>query len=260
MKELRSVVNAVFLFLVFLFLWSFVVPGYSGGGKSGPRFLRMTVEERHALDEHGRPDRVSFSVPYSFVRGSLRLAAMGTVRREMDLHFREEVESEAVRSIWTELKEKPEGTEVVRDEHDDRLVFVRKGSMVEMTVLEGALEPPRVPELPELPEVPAIPGTPGMPALPGTPGTPGTPATPSTPEAPATTEAPEAVTPPEEPARPAAPEAKVTIRFPFRLLEAIASEERDFDVDTLLELLPQAGKGEVLSVEAPEASVRVWLE
>ncbi len=248
MKELRSVVNAVFLFLVFLFLWSFVVPGYSGGGKSGPRFLRMTVEERPGFHEHGRPDRVSFSVPYSFVRGSLRLAAMGTVRREMDLHFREEVESEAVRSIWTELKEKPEGTEVVRDEHDDRLVFVRKGSMVEMSVLEGALEPPRVPELPE---VPAIPGTPGMPGMPGLPATPATPATP---------EAPEAVTPPEVPAPPAPPEAKVTIRFPFRLLEAIASEERDFDVDTLLELLPQAGKGEVLSVEAPEASVRVWLE
>lgn len=257
MKELRSVVSAVFLFLVFLFLWSFVVPGYSGGGKGGPRFLRMTVEERHPPHEHGRPDRVSFSVPYSFVRGSLRLAAMGSVRREMDLHFREEVESEAVRSIYSELKEKPEGTEVVRDEHDDRLVFVRKGTMVEMTVLEGALEPPRVPELPELPEVPAVPG---MPAVPGLPAVPGTPAAPEAPVTPATPEAPEAATPPEEPAPPPPAEAKVTIRFPFRLLEAIATEERDFDVDALLELLPQAGKGEVLSVEAPEASVRVWLE
>lgn len=241
MKELRSVVTAVFLFLVFLFLWSFVVPGYSGEGRRGPRFLRMTVEDKAGFHRHGRPEKISFSVPYSFVRGSLRLAAMGSVRREMDLHFPEEVESERFRSIWSELSEKPDGTEVVRHEHDGRLTFVKQGSMVTLTVHD---EQPEV--VPEAPEPPEVAEAPTAPAVPGTPAPAGTPAAPA---------AAEQVT-----ATVAVPEVKATIRFPARLLEMIASEDRDFDADSLLDLLPQAGKGEILTVEAKDAHVRIWLE
>ena len=232
MKELRSVVTAVFLFLVFLFLWSFVVPGYSGEGRSGPRFLRMTVEEKDGSYRHGRPEKVSFSVPYSFVRGSLRLAAMGGVRREMDLHFPVEGESERRRSSWSERSEKPDGTEGVRHEHDGRMTFVKQGSMVTLTVHEE--QPEVVPEAPEPPEAPEVA---------------------EAPEAPAAPAAAEQVT-----AAVAVPEVKATIRFPARLLEMIASEDRDFDADSLLDLLPQAGKGEILTVDAKDAHVRIWLE
>lgn len=256
MKELRSVVTAVFLFLVFLFLWSFVVPGYSGEGRSGPRFLRMTVEDKDGSHRHGRPEKISFSVPYSFVRGSLRLAAMGGVRREMDLHFPEEVESERLRSIWSELSEKPDGTEVVRHEHDGRMTFVKQGSMVTLTVHEEqpevVPEAPEPPEAPEVAEAPEAAEAPRVAEAPEAPATPGAPATAGTPAAEAATE--------QVTAAVAVPEVKATIRFPARLLEMIASEDRDFDADSLLDLLPQAGKGEILTVDAKDAHVRIWLE
>src|SRR6266545_6861510 len=81
-KELRSVVNALFLFALFLLVYSAIVPGHAARSHRGPRFLRMQVEDLR----HDRP-RVSFSVPYAFVSGALRFASLGKVRREMDLHF-----------------------------------------------------------------------------------------------------------------------------------------------------------------------------
>lgn len=235
MKELRSVVNAVFIFLVFLFCWSFFVPGHSGRGDKAPRFLRMTIDEGHS--RHG--DRLSFSIPYAFVRGSLRLAATNKIRRELDLHLHDEIGSDEVRSIWKELTEKPEGTEVRREEGDATLVFTKSGPTVTLTVHERREEPTEAPEEPvQVPE-------------------PGTAAT-----------APEAPRPPQPPAVPAPPlvaeppaeSVQVTIRFPARLLEAIASEDRSFDVDALLDLFPKAGKGEVLSVQSKDGRVRVWIE
>lgn len=235
MKELRSVVNAVFVFLVFLFCWSFFVPGHSGRGDKTPRFLRMTIDEGHG--RHG--DRLSFSIPYSFVRGSLRLAATNKIRRELDLHIHDEIGSDEVRSIWKELTESPEGTEVRREEGDSSLVFTKQGPIVTLTVHERREPPAEVPEEPvEVPE-------------PGTAVT--APEPPKPPQPPAVPTPPQVAEPPSE-------TVKVTIRFPAKLLEAIASEDRSFDVDALLDLFPEAGKGEVLSVEAPDGRVRVWIE
>jgi hypothetical protein len=60
MKELRSVVTAVFLFLVFLFLWSFVVPGYSGEGRRPPVPADDGREKDGSTVQPAR--KVSFSV------------------------------------------------------------------------------------------------------------------------------------------------------------------------------------------------------
>ena len=133
MRELRSVVNAVFLFLFFLLVWAFIVPGHARGSSHRPRFLRMQVVDLEG--HHGRgPDRINFTIPYGFFSGALRFASMGRVRRELDLHFTDSVEARELREIWAELKSKPEGTEVVRDKEREKQVFKREGSMVVLDV------------------------------------------------------------------------------------------------------------------------------
>jgi hypothetical protein len=130
-KELRSAVNALFLFAVFLLLYSAVVPGHARGSVRGPRFLRMQVED---LRGTGRPVKVSMSVPYGLVSGALRFASLGKVRRELDLHFDESVDAAEVRTIVQELKDKPDGTDVVRT-HDDATLTLRKdGEQVTLEV------------------------------------------------------------------------------------------------------------------------------
>ena len=109
MKELRSAVNALFLFAIFLLMYAAVVPGHARGSVRGPRFLRMQVEDRH---QAGNPVKVSMSVPYGLVSGALRFASLGKVRRELDLHFDESVDAAEVRTIVQELKDRPEGTVV----------------------------------------------------------------------------------------------------------------------------------------------------
>ncbi|MCM3877603.1 MAG: hypothetical protein NEA02_14455 [Thermoanaerobaculia bacterium] len=128
-KEVRSVVNALFLFALFLLVYSALVPGHARGSVRGPRFLRMQVDDlRH--DRH----RVSFSVPYAFVSGALRFASLGKVRREMDLHFDRSVDASDIRTIVQELKDKPDGTDIVRT-HDDAEIHVRKdGDQVTLEV------------------------------------------------------------------------------------------------------------------------------
>ena len=122
MKELRSAVNALFLFAIFLLLYSAVVPGHARGAVRGPRFLRMQVTDLH---EASHPVKVSMSVPYGFVSGALRFASLGKVRRELDLHFDESVDAAEFRTIVQELKDKPDGTDVVRT-HDDAEFHLRK--------------------------------------------------------------------------------------------------------------------------------------
>ena len=189
-KELRSVVNALFLFALFLLVYSALVPGHSRRSVRGPRFLRMQVEDlRH--DRH----RVSFSVPYAFVSGALRFASLGKVRREMDLHFDHPVDASDIRTIVQELKDKPDGTDVVRT-HDDAEIHVRKdGDQVTLEVRKNDR-----------------------------------------------------------------PEETVTLRLPWRIVDAVSTADRDLDVDALVAQLRNAERGDLVEINAPDAHVRIWID
>jgi hypothetical protein len=191
-KELRSAVNALFLFAIFLLVYSAVVPGHATGSARGPRFLRMQVEDRH---EAGRPVKVSFSVPYGFVSGALRFASLGKVRRELDLHFDESVDASEVRTIVQELKDKPDGTDVTRDHEDETLRLRKDGDVVTLEVRKKNR-----------------------------------------------------------------PEEVVTMRLPWRIVDALATGDRDLDVNGLVSELRDARRGDLLEVTAPDAHVRIWVE
>jgi hypothetical protein len=192
MKELRSAVNALFLFAIFLLVYSAVVPGHARGSVRGPRFLRMQVEDNH---QAGHPVKVSFSVPYGFVSGALRFASLGKVRRELDLHFDESVDAAEVRTIVQELKDKPEGAEVLRT-HDDATLTLRKdGDLVTMQVRKKDRE-----------------------------------------------------------------DETVTLKLPWRLVDALASNDKDLDVNGLVAQLRDARRGDLLEVTAPDAHVKIWVE
>ena len=130
MKELRSVVNAVFCFLVFLLVYAFTVPGHAHG-KSAPRFLRMEISDVGHGTVH--PDKISFSVPFGLVRHGLK-ATGARVRQELESRFDQSIEAEQVRSLWKELSEKPDCTEVTRTFDDDRWTFVKDKASVRITV------------------------------------------------------------------------------------------------------------------------------
>jgi hypothetical protein len=192
MRELRSAVNALFLFAIFLLMYSAVVPGHARGSVRGPRFLRMQVEDNH---QAGHPVKVSFSVPYGFVSGALRFASLGKVRRELDLHFDESVDAAEVRTIVQELKDKPEGAEVLRT-HDDATLTLRKdGDLVTMQVRKKDRE-----------------------------------------------------------------DETVTLKLPWRLVDALASNDKDLDVNGLVAQLRDARRGDLLEVTAPDAHVKIWVE
>jgi len=195
MRELRAAVNAVFFFVLFLFAWGLVRPGHAVSSLHGPRFLRMQVEDSRG--HHGGPDRFALSVPFGFVRGGLKFASLGRLRREMDLHFSDSVEAEEVRGIWQELSEKPDGTPVERKHDFDELTFTKQGDTVTLVVTKDASDP-------------------------------------------------DAET--------------VTIRFPVRLLSAVASGGKSLDVDAILSELSSLDRGELLDVKAKDAHVRVWIE
>ena len=189
-KELRSVVNALFLFALFLLAYSAIVPGHSRRSVRGPRFLRMQVEDLRS----GR-HRVSFSVPYAFVSGALRFASLGKVRREMDLHFDRSVEASEIRTIVQELKDKPDGTDVTRT-HDDGEIHVHKdGDQVTLEVR-----------------------------------------------------------------KPDHPEETVTLRLPWRIVDAVSTADRDLDVDSLVAQLRHAERGDLVEITAPDAHVKIWID
>jgi hypothetical protein len=133
-KELRSIVNACFMFLVFLLVYALVRPGHAVSSARGPRFLRMVVE-----DSRGRPERVSLSVPFGLVGGALRFASLGKMRRELDRHFDETVGSEELRRVWEDLKSKPEGTDVVHEADAATFRLRREGEsvVVEVSKIRG---------------------------------------------------------------------------------------------------------------------------
>ena len=124
MRELRSAANALFFFVLFLFGYALLAPGHASGAR-GPRFLRMTIEDQEG--RHGRPEHLTFSVPYGFIRGGLRFASLGRLHRELDLRFTEPVEADEVRAIWKELQETPEGGEVVRKRDSDEVRIRKEG-------------------------------------------------------------------------------------------------------------------------------------
>ena len=189
-RDLRSVVNALFLFALFLLAYSAVVPGHVKRSHRGPRFLRMQVQDLR----HDRP-RVSFSVPYSFVSGALRFASLGKVRREMDLHFDQSVDASDIRTIVQELKDKPDGTDVVRT-HDNADIHVKKeGDQVTMEVRKHDH-----------------------------------------------------------------PEELVTLRLPWRIVDAVSTADRNLDVDALVAQLRNAERGDLVEITAPDAHVRIWID
>ncbi|HQQ76218.1 MAG TPA: hypothetical protein PLB01_02595 [Thermoanaerobaculia bacterium] len=192
MKELRSAVNALFLFAIFLLVYSAVVPGHARGSVRGPRFLRMQVEDNH---QPGHPVKVSLSVPYGFVSGALRFASLGKVRRELDLHFDESVDASEVRTIVQELKDKPEGTDVVRTHDDATLTLRKEGGLVTMEVRKKDRD-----------------------------------------------------------------KETVTLKLPWRLVDALAEGDRDLDVNGLVSQLRDARRGDLLEVTAPDAHVKIWVE
>ena len=189
-RELRSVVNALFLFALFLLVYSTLVPGHSRRSVRGPRFLRMQVEDLRN-DRH----RVSFAVPYAFVSGALRFASLGKVRREMDLHFDHSVDAAEIRTIVQELKDKPDGTDVMRT-HEDAEIHVKKdGDQVTLEVR-----------------------------------------------------------------KPGHPEETVSLRLPWRIVDAVSTADRDFDVDALVAQLRHAERGDLVEINAPDAHVRIWID
>jgi hypothetical protein len=192
MKELRSAVNALFLFAIFLLVYSAVVPGHARGSVRGPRFLRMQVEDNH---QAGHPVKVSLSVPYGFVSGALRFASLGKVRRELDLHFDESVDASEVRTIVQELKDKPEGTDVVRTHDDATLTLRKEGGLVTMEVRKKDRD-----------------------------------------------------------------KETVTLKLPWRLVDALATADKDLDVNGLVAQLRDAQRGDLLEVTAPDAHVKIWVE
>ena len=130
MKELRSVVNALFCFLVFLFVYAYTVPGHAHGA-GAPRFLRMEI--RDAGGGSGNPAKLSFSVPFGLVRHGLK-ATGARVRQEMESRFDQSMEAEQLRGLWKELSEKPDGTEVTRTFDEDAWSFVKAGTSIRVTV------------------------------------------------------------------------------------------------------------------------------
>jgi hypothetical protein len=193
-KEVQSVVNALFVFALFLLVYSAIVPGHTRGSiRGGPRFLRMKVENLKTGD--GGPSNVSFSVPYAFVSGALRFASLGKVRREMDLHFDQSVDASDIRTIVQELKDKPDGTDVVRV-HDDAEIHVRKdGDFATLEVRKKEH-----------------------------------------------------------------PDEIVTLKLPWRIVDAVSTSDRDLDVDALLGQLRHAERGDLVEITAPDAHVRIWID
>ncbi|HKC24902.1 MAG TPA: hypothetical protein VKF32_09180 [Thermoanaerobaculia bacterium] len=126
MKELRSAVNAVFLFAVFLLLYAAMSPGHARGSSHPPRFLRMEMNDlRH---HHGR--KVTVTVPYFFIGNALRFAALGRLHRELDVHWNEDIDSEDLRKLWDDLKAANEGQEVVREKDNAVTKFKKEGESI----------------------------------------------------------------------------------------------------------------------------------
>ena len=52
----------------------------------------------------------------------------------------------------------------------------------------------------------------------------------------------------------------VTLKLPWRLVDALASDDQDLDVNGLVAQLRDARRGDLLEVTAPDAHVKIWVE
>ncbi len=135
MKEIRAIVNAVFLFGLFLLAYALVTPGHASRAERRPRFLRMEVENPSA----GGPERLSFSIPFGLVSGGLRFASTGRIRRQLEENLSQDVEADELKGIWDELSSHPDGTVVTR-KHDECICHFRKeGSIVAVDIGEDGV-------------------------------------------------------------------------------------------------------------------------
>lgn len=138
MRELRSTVNAVFWFSLFLLGYALFVPPPVGSGHgTRPRFLRMLIEE---TGRHGHEEKVSITLPWFLFRGGLHAVSAGKLEREANLHFDDTVAVDLVRDAWKELSEKPEGTDVTRTHDDDELTFRKEKGEIRLTIRQGVGE------------------------------------------------------------------------------------------------------------------------
>ena len=249
MKDARSVANALLAFAIFLLAWVYFVPGYARA-THGPRFLRvvvddldLTVEGERKHGRHGSPDRISFSVPWAFVRGPLNAASTGRVLREMDLKIGDPIEAAELRSVWKELSSAPEGTEVVREMDGRVCVLVRSGGQVKIRITphnpEEAAEPTEATDTTD------------------TTDTTETTRKTAKPPAPPTPPAPQAVEPGRH--RPSGT-GEVVIVLPARLLEALAGGDEGLSSAALVEELRRAAPGDLVEITSEDGHVKVWLD
>jgi hypothetical protein len=56
------------------------------------------------------------------------------------------------------------------------------------------------------------------------------------------------------------PEETVTLRLPWRIVDAVSTADRDLDVDALLAQLRNAERGDLVEINAPDAHVRIWID
>lgn len=191
MKEAKAIVNAFFVFALYLLAYSSVVPGYvraSAGGHS-PRILKMKV-----VNLRDGPN-FTLSVPYGFIGSAIRFAALGKVRRELDITFDDTVDSARLKEVWQELTDKPEGTDVIREGEGEDLTFRREGGFLSLNVQKKNGDP-----------------------------------------------------------------EEVTLRLPWTLVESLVNEDKDLDVNAIVESIGDSGPGDLVEVKAPDAHVRIWIE
>ena len=113
----------------------------------------------------------------------------------MDLHFDRSVDASEIRTIVQELKDKPDGTDVVRVHEDAEIHFKKEGDQATLEVRKKDR-----------------------------------------------------------------PEDTVTLRLPWRIVDAVSSADRDLDVDALVAQLRHAERGDLVEINAPDAHVRIWID
>jgi len=52
----------------------------------------------------------------------------------------------------------------------------------------------------------------------------------------------------------------VTLRLPWRIVDAVSTADRDLDADALLAQLRNAERGDLVEINAPDAHVRIWID
>jgi hypothetical protein len=56
------------------------------------------------------------------------------------------------------------------------------------------------------------------------------------------------------------PDELVTLKLPWRIVDAVSTSDRGLDVDALLAQLRNAERGDLVEITAPDAHVRIWID